>query len=148
MTRGDGRELGGNPLTLLLMLVVACIGSQARPSDDARHIPKAPIARGASYSKSMPRLQRYKRLVGGIHCQLFTSFKAEDNMQPVLAYACGLCLLRFAWAGRLFSCGRIIGSVEVEVACQCLQDWGRLQSLALCPQLRYGDRKTLRHKEA
>ena len=72
-------------MTLLLMLVVACIGSQARPSDDARHIPKAPIARGASYSKSMPRLQRYKRLVGGIHPQLFTSFKAEDNMQPVLA---------------------------------------------------------------
>ena len=30
--------------------------------------------------------QRYKRVVGGIHCQLFTSFKAEDNMPA--GYVC------------------------------------------------------------
>ena len=36
-----------------------CIHRCVTSQDDARHIAKTPIARRTSYSKSMPRLQRY-----------------------------------------------------------------------------------------
>ena len=85
------------------------------------------------------------------HGAIIPSTTAGDNKIQVVVSSLAHVqqARRISAPGNTTQCtGCIMRSVGVEAVCGCLQGRRRLQSLALCPRLRNGDRKTLKHKEA